>query len=151
MVYCFTMSVIRTIFESYRWKSDLFCTVLGPLQHIYNELKFAYNSRSWNSYLVFYPVQDWTDAEGFQEVEAIRFPQNRVARPTQGPPLPQGNTSNTNFYYSMSRLQGHSAAGSIKSMKNPNDLIWNRTRDLPACKRSASTNCAPACPTFVYY
>jgi hypothetical protein len=32
---------------------------------------------------VFYPVQDWTDAEGFQEFEVTRFPENRVARPTQ--------------------------------------------------------------------
>jgi hypothetical protein len=29
--------------------------------------------------------------------------------------------------------RGHSAAGRIKSKKNPNDPIGNRTRDLPAC------------------
>jgi hypothetical protein len=29
--------------------------------------------------------------------------------------------------------QGHSAAGMIMSMKNSNDIIGNRTRDLPAC------------------
>jgi hypothetical protein len=29
--------------------------------------------------------------------------------------------------------QGHSAAGSIRSIEKSNDLIGNRTRDLPAC------------------
>jgi hypothetical protein len=29
--------------------------------------------------------------------------------------------------------QGHSAAGRIRSIKKSNDLIGNRTRDLPAC------------------
>ena len=31
-------------------------------------------------------------------------------------------------------------------MKNSNDTIGNRTRDLPACSASASANCATACP-----
>jgi len=31
------------------------------------------------------------------------------------------------------RPQDHSAAGKIRSMKNPIDPIWNRTRNLPAC------------------
>jgi len=124
----------------------LVSTVLGPLQHIDNELKFAYNLRNWNSCLVFYPVQDWTGAEGFQEVETIRFPQNRVARPTQGPPLSQGNTSNTNFCYRMIRPQCYSAAGNIKSMKNPNELIWNRTCDLPACSAVPQPTAPPRVP-----
>ena len=33
----------------------------------------------------------------------------------------------------LSQLQGHSAAGRIMSMKNSNDTIENRTRDLSAC------------------
>ena len=33
----------------------------------------------------------------------------------------------------MSRPHGHSAAGRIKSKKNPNDPMENRTHDLPAC------------------
>jgi hypothetical protein len=33
----------------------------------------------------------------------------------------------------LSRPQGHSAAGRIKSMKKPNDPIGNRIRDLAAC------------------
>jgi hypothetical protein len=33
----------------------------------------------------------------------------------------------------MSRLQGHSAAGRIRSIKKFNDLVGNRTHDFPAC------------------
>ena len=33
----------------------------------------------------------------------------------------------------MSRPQGHSVIGRIMSVKNSNDTIWNRTRDLPIC------------------
>jgi hypothetical protein len=34
---------------------------------------------------------------------------------------------------SLSRPQGHSAAGRIMSMKNSNDTIGNRSRDAPVC------------------
>jgi hypothetical protein len=34
-------------------------------------------------------------------------------------------------------------------MKNSNDTIGNRTRDLPACERSASTNCATSSVTQI--
>ena len=34
---------------------------------------------------------------------------------------------------SLSQLQGHSAAGRIMAMKNSNDTIGSRIRDLPAC------------------
>jgi hypothetical protein len=34
---------------------------------------------------------------------------------------------------SHSRPQGHSATGRIMSLKNSNETIGNRTRDLPAC------------------
>ena len=37
------------------------------------------------------------------------------------------------FSYRLSRPQSHSAAGRIKSMKNPNDAIGNRTCGIPAC------------------
>jgi hypothetical protein len=39
----------------------------------------------------------------------------------------------THFCWRLSRPQGDSVAGRIKSMKNPNDFIGNQTRDLPAC------------------
>jgi hypothetical protein len=47
--------------------------------------------------------------------------------------LPPGNTPGTHFCYRLSRPQGHSATGRIMSLKNSNDTIGNRTRDLPAC------------------
>jgi hypothetical protein len=37
------------------------------------------------------------------------------------------------IYDRLSRIQGHSGAGSIRSIEKSNDLIGNRTRDLPAC------------------
>jgi hypothetical protein len=39
----------------------------------------------------------------------------------------------THFSYSLSGLQGHSAAGRIRSIEKSNDLIGIRTRHLPAC------------------
>jgi hypothetical protein len=49
------------------------------------------------------------------------------------PPLPPGNTPSTHFCLRLSRPQGHSATGRIMSLKNSNDNIGNRTRDLPVC------------------
>ena len=46
---------------------------------------------------------------------------------------PPGNIPGTHFCLRLSQPQGHSAAGKIMSMKNPNDTNGNRTRDLPAC------------------
>ena len=46
------------------------------------------------------------------------------------PPLPTGNIPGTHFCWRLSRPQGHSGAGRIISMKNFNDTIGNRTRDL---------------------
>ena len=56
-------------------------------------------------------MQNFDKPGGFQEVEAPRFQENRH----------------------MPQPQGHSAAGRIMSIKNFNDTIGNRTRDLPAC------------------
>jgi len=45
---------------------------------------------------------------------------SKVVSPTHRPPL-------------LSRPVDHSAAGRIISMENSNDIIGNRTRDLPTC------------------
>jgi hypothetical protein len=50
----------------------------------------------------------------------------------------QGNISGTHFCQRLIRPQGHSAAERIMSMKNSNDIIGNRTRDLLACSPSWS-------------
>ena len=57
----------------------------------------------------------------------------KVVSPMLRPPLPPGNAPGTHFCSRLSQLQGHSATGRIMSMKNSNDNIANRTRDLPAC------------------
>jgi hypothetical protein len=69
---------------------------------------------------------------GFQQVEAPRLG-GKVISPTHRPSLPPGGTPGSNFYYTLSRPQGHSAAGRIMSLKNLTDPIGNRTRNLPAC------------------
>jgi hypothetical protein len=55
----------------------------------------------------------------------------KVVSPKHRLPLPPGNIPGTHFCYRLSRTQGHSAAGRIMSMKNSNETIGNRTRDLP--------------------
>jgi hypothetical protein len=49
------------------------------------------------------------------------------------PPFTLRNISGAHFCYRMSLPQGHSGTGMIKLIKKSNDLIGNRTRDLPAC------------------
>ena len=57
----------------------------------------------------------------------------RLSAPRTGRFYPPGNIPGTHFCYRLSRPQGHSAAGRIMSMKNCNDTIGNRTRDLLIC------------------
>jgi hypothetical protein len=49
------------------------------------------------------------------------------------PRLPPGNIPGTYFCQRLRRPQGHSATEKNKSMKNSNDTIGNRARDLPVC------------------
>jgi hypothetical protein len=56
----------------------------------------------------------------------------KVVSPTHRSPLPPGNISGTHFCWRLSRPQGHSATGRIMLMKNSNDTIGNRTRNLVA-------------------
>jgi hypothetical protein len=51
----------------------------------------------------------------------------------QGCPLHPRDTPGTHFCWRLSRPQGHSAAGRIKTKKNSNNSIGNWTSDLPAC------------------
>jgi hypothetical protein len=80
---------------------------------------------------------------GFQEVEAPRFSvqsayEGGKVSPTHRPPLPPGNIAGTRLCQRLSRPQGLSAAGRIKSMKNFRGPIGNRTRDLPAVPQPAA-------------
>ena len=46
---------------------------------------------------------------------------------------PTENIPDSHFCQRLSQPLGHSATGSIMSMKNSIDTIGNRTRDLPTC------------------
>jgi hypothetical protein len=50
-----------------------------------------------------------------------------------GRPLSSRKIPGTHFCLRLCRRQGHNAAGRIRSIEKPNDLIGIRTRDLPAC------------------
>jgi hypothetical protein len=73
----------------------------------------------------------------FQEGEVPRFLDNRhmkVARLlalSTSHHYPPRNSPDAHFCQRLSRTQGHSVAGRIKSMKNSIDSIVNRNRDLP--------------------
>ena len=53
------------------------------------------------------------------------------------------------FLVQLSRPQGHSAAGSIISIKNSKDTIGNRTRDLPACFAVPQPTAPPRSLTYI--
>ena len=73
-------------------------------------------------------VQAWTDPEGFQEVEASRFQDNRHMKVVRCSALSTcrlyhpGNVPGTYFCQRLSRIQCHNAAGRIMSKENTNDL-----------------------------
>ena len=75
---------------------------------------------------------------GFQKFEAPRFRDSRhtkvvrLSAVSTGHLYPPGNIPGTHFRQTLSRPQGHSATGRIMSMKNSNDTVGNRIRDLPA-------------------
>ena len=84
-----------------------------------------------------YPCTGLDRPWGIQEAEVPRFRDNqhmKVVRlstlRTDRLYLP-GDTSGTHLCYRLNRPHTHSAAGRITSMKNSNDTIGNRTRDLP--------------------
>ena len=76
---------------------------------------------------------------GFQEVEAPRFQDNRYMKVVRLSDLhtgrfhAEGNIPDTHFCQRLNRPQGHSATGRIMSMKNSNDTMGNRIRNIPDC------------------
>jgi hypothetical protein len=98
------------------------CENLKP----YTNQFFAANetrNRPWR------PIRLW-------DVEASTFSRQMALRlwaPRAGRPLSPRKIPGTQFRSRLSRPQGHSAAGRIRSIEKSNDLIGNQTRDLPAC------------------
>ena len=60
---------------------------------------------------------------------------------------PPGNIPGTHFCQRLSQPRGHSAAGRIISMKNSDDTIGNRTRDLPDCSAVPQPTAPPRAPS----
>jgi len=75
------------------------------------------------------PLQAWqalsapggSDSQTLQAIYAYR------------PPLPLEYIPDTHFCLEAESTQSHSVAGTIKSIKNTNDTIGNRTPYFPAC------------------
>jgi hypothetical protein len=84
------------------------------------------------------PLQAFTGLEGsrrlklpgFKTIDTWRWQGCQPYAPAAFSPQ---NIPCTNFCWGLSRPQGHSAAGRIMSMKNSNDTIGNRSRNLPVC------------------
>jgi hypothetical protein len=82
------------------------------------------------------PLQAWTGPGGSR---SLRLPDFKTigpwrcygCQPYAPAAITPSNIHGTHFCYRLSRPQGHSAAGSIVSVKNSNDTIGNRTHDLP--------------------
>jgi len=84
------------------------------------------------------PLQAWSGPECSRELSFPGFmttAQNvvKVVSLTHRPPLSPGNTPGTHFCKRLNRPQFRSVTGRIRSLKNSNDTIGNRTRDLPVC------------------
>jgi hypothetical protein len=96
-----------------------------------------------------------TGHEGPQGCETSRLPHflnyrltdgGEVVSLTRRPPFTRKKIPGTHFCWSLSRPQGHSAAGRIMSIENSNHLIGNRTRDLPACSTVPQPTTIPRAP-----
>jgi hypothetical protein len=64
----------------------------------------------------------------------------RTVSSTPRPLLLQRTSSGTHFFWRMSGPQGQSAAARIMSLRNSNDIIGIRTRDLPACSAAVEAS-----------
>jgi hypothetical protein len=91
--------------------------------------------------------------------ETSRFPHfldNRltddgeVVSLTRRPPFTARKIPGTHFCSRLSRPQGHSAAGRIRSIEKSHDLIGNRTRDLLACCIVPQPITLPSAPIYIY-
>jgi hypothetical protein len=91
------------------------------------------------------PIHVWRDPECSRSLR-LRFRNNQHMKAVSlsalrtGSLYPSGNISGTHFRYRLNQPQGHSVAGRIMSIKNSNDIIGNRTCDLPKCKRFCMPN-----------
>jgi hypothetical protein len=71
----------------------------------------------------------------------------RLLASCAGRPLPPGKFLALISLKTLSRPQGHSAAGRIRSIEKSNYLIGNRTRDLPAYSIVPQPTTLPLAPS----
>ena len=86
------------------------------------------------------PVQPWTSSLGSRKLRLPGYLDNwhmnvaRLSALCTGHLLfPPQHIPGIHFCWRISQPQGHSVARRLKSMKNPNDIIGNWTRDRPGC------------------
>ena len=85
------------------------------------------------------PVQAWTGTKGSRRSRLPEGLDNRHMKVAKlsalrtGLFFPPRRDPSYSFFKRLIRPQGHSVAGRITSMKNPNDTIENRTRNTLAC------------------
>jgi len=89
------------------------------------------------------PLQAWTGPEVSRK---LRIPDFKKSAPAAFTPRKYSCYS---FLLEAESTQGHSAAGRIMSMKNSNDTIGNRTRNLPACSAVPQPTAPPHLPNPV--
>jgi hypothetical protein len=66
-----------------------------------------------------------------------------------GRPLPPRKTPGTHFCQRLSRIEGHSAVGRIRSIEKSSEFIGNLTRNLPACRIVAQPTTLTRAPTRI--
>jgi hypothetical protein len=85
------------------------------------------------------PVTSRGGPEGFETSRLLYFVDSRLTNGgefvcfTRRPPFTPKKIPGAHLCWRLSRPHSHSAAVSIRLIEKSNDLIVNRTRDLPAC------------------
>jgi hypothetical protein len=69
---------------------------------------------------------------------------------TRWPPFTPRKIPGTHFCWRLSRAQGHSAAGRIRSIEKSSDLVENQTRNLLACTVVPQPTTPPRAPSKYY-
>jgi hypothetical protein len=92
------------------------------------------------------PVQAWTDPEGSRRLRLPDFKTIATWRCWSCQPYAPAVLTPRKYLWCLflwiaESTSKHSAAGRIMSMKNSNDTIGNRTRDLPACSAVPQPTC----------
>ena len=97
------------------------------------------------------PLQAWTGPEGSRSLRLPFF--NTIGtwrwkgcKPYAPAAFTHRKYSWCSFLLEAESTQGHSAAGRIMSMKNSNNTIGNRTRDLPEYSAVPQTTASPRTP-----